>query len=62
MRSRPKPLMVVAVLFWFATIGLAAPGPGDPAPGFTEPDTAGVFHSLSDYAGRAILLNFWQSG
>ncbi|OYD15315.1 hypothetical protein CH330_01855 [candidate division WOR-3 bacterium JGI_Cruoil_03_51_56] len=37
------------------------PQPGDSAPDFTLPDTAYVNHSLSDYLGKVVLLNFWQS-
>lgn len=47
-------------------VGLASPvfgGPnvGEPAPDFTEPDTAGVDRSLSEFAGKAVLVNFWTS-
>jgi hypothetical protein len=35
---------------------------GDQAPNFALPDTAWVNHQLTEYAGRVVLLNFWQSG
>jgi hypothetical protein len=40
----------------------AWPLPGEPAPNFSLPDSAGQYHSLSDYLGKAVMLNFWQSG
>lgn len=41
---------------------MAGPGPGEPAPNFTLPDTAGVNHSLTDYQGKVVQLFFWQHG
>lgn len=34
---------------------------GDPAPDFSLPDVNGEYHSLSDYEGQVVLINFWQS-
>ncbi len=48
-------------LILFSAVCLAGPNDGDPAPDFTEPDTAWVPRSLSDFQGNVILLNFWQS-
>ena len=36
--------------------------PGDKAPNFSLPDTAGVNHSLAQFRGRVVLLNFWSQG
>ncbi len=33
--------------------------PGQPAPDFTLPDTAGRFHSLSALRGKYVVLDFW---
>ena len=33
--------------------------PGEPAIPFTIPDRNGVLHSMSDYAGKFVLLDFW---
>jgi peroxiredoxin len=41
---------------------VATPGVGDKAPNFSLPDTAGVNHSLAEFRGKVVLLNFWQSG
>lgn len=57
-----KYLLVLAVLVAVPAVLMAAPGVGDPAPDFTLPDSASVNHSLSDYAGKVVVLNFWQSG
>jgi hypothetical protein len=56
----------IAVLF-LVLFGLACnffastPDVGNKAPNFTLPDTAGVKHSLAEFRGKVVLLNFWQS-
>ena len=52
---------VVTSILGLVSSGFGGPGVGDPAPDFMEPDTGGVNHRLSDFAGNAILLNFWTS-
>lgn len=39
----------------------AKPEPGKPAPGFTLLDYQDEVHTLADYKGNKILLNFWAS-
>jgi peroxiredoxin len=34
---------------------------GTPAPDFNLPDLAGISHSLNDYRGRIVLVNFWSA-
>lgn len=34
---------------------------GDTAPDFSLPDVNGEYHSLSDYEGQVVLINFWAS-
>ncbi len=34
---------------------------GNPAPDFSMPDTNGVYHSLGDFSGQIIVLNFFAS-
>lgn len=54
-------LLIVAVLALLVGGAMAQPRPGDPAPDFSLPDTAWVNHSLYDWYGKVVLLNFWQS-
>ncbi|MET3880794.1 TlpA disulfide reductase family protein [Chitinophaga sp. OAE865] len=35
--------------------------PGNPAPDFTEKDTAGIAVSLKDFRGKYVLIDFWAS-
>ncbi|HEY8955474.1 TlpA disulfide reductase family protein [Chitinophaga sp.] len=35
--------------------------PGNPAPDFTEKDTAGIAISLKDFRGKYVLIDFWAS-
>lgn len=44
-----------------AAVPLRGQSPGDTAPGFTLQTLDGVPASLSDYAGRPVLINFWAS-
>jgi hypothetical protein len=57
-------LLLSAVLL--TSLALAAPGQarlaiGDPAPDFSLPDVNSDYHSLSDYEGQVVLINFWAS-
>ena len=56
-----KLLLALVVFAAVPAMMMAGPGVGDPAPNFTLPDTAGVNHSLADYAGKVVHLFFWQS-
>jgi len=56
-----KLLLALVVLAAVPALMMAYPAVGDPAPNFTLPDTAGVNHSLTDYAGKVAQLFFWQS-
>ena len=57
-----KLLLALVVLAAVPAIMMAGPGPGDPAPSFTVPDTAYVSHTVpGDYAGKVLQLFFWQS-
>ena len=57
-----KVFVLVTVFFLILTsLVFASPGPGATAPNFTLPDTAGVNHSLVEFAGKVVLLNFWMS-
>jgi len=57
-------MRMVSLLFGLALLCgsvFGQPGPGQPAPDFTLPDTAWMNHTLSDYRGQVLVLNFWQS-
>ena len=56
-----KYLLALAILAAVPTMLLAYPPVGSLAPDFVLPDTAGVNHSLTDYAGKVVQLFFWQS-
>ncbi len=54
-------IAVLALAGLLPGTALAVLNVGDQAPNFTLPDTAWVNHQLTEYAGRVVLLNFWQS-
>ncbi len=60
---RHNALWLFSVLFavFLAPAALAAVPVGSPAPDFTLNDVNGNPHSLSDFEGKVVLLNFWQS-
>lgn len=45
-----------------ASSSFAGVAPGATAPNFTLPDTASGSHSLSDFAGKVVWLNWWYTG
>jgi thiol-disulfide isomerase/thioredoxin len=45
----------------FACLLLSAPAAAAPAPDFTLKGLDGKAHSLSDYRGKVVFLNFWAS-
>ena len=51
-------LATAAVLFGFAPLTNAAPVVGEAAPEFTAVDTNGVEHSLSDFRGKNVVLEW----
>lgn len=58
-----RPVGGAAVLAAMVTMGVAAPAGavpavGEPAPGFTGTDTAGEAHTLADYAGKLVVLEW----
>ena len=56
-----KSLLALAVLAAIPALLMAGPAVGTKAPNFTLSDTTGVSHSLYDYQGKVVMLNFWES-
>ena len=62
MKLNHRPLFALAGLVaLFPVTALGVLHTGDTAPDFSAPDTAGVYHSLSDFRGQVVVLNFWRS-
>ncbi len=55
-------VLPLVVLGLACSIFQGPPDVGAQAPNFGIPDTAGVKHSLAEFRGKVVLLNFWQSG
>jgi len=47
-----------AAFFALVSLGLAAPKVGEPAPGFSLTDLSGQTHSLADYKGKYVVLEW----
>ena len=63
MRHKYRSLAVLAgLLALLPSFAFGLLNVGDTAPNFTLPDTAYINHSLTEWSGRCVLLNFWQSG
>jgi peroxiredoxin len=59
MNKSPALLLAAALLALIATAGFAAGASvGSPAPDFTLPDIHGTTHSLSDFAGKVVVLEW----
>ncbi len=57
--SLPWLLGASLCLFVGAAASAADLGPGDPAPPFSLPGSDGATHSLSDYAGKRVVVLAW---
>ena len=57
-----KLLLATLVAFALAIVSIAAPRSGDSAPGFTATDSNGKPHSLSDFKGKYVVLEWTNSG
>jgi hypothetical protein len=60
MKAKALLVVLLMVLALAPTAALAALNVGDQAPDFVIPDTAWVNHSLSEWRGKVVLLQFWQ--
>lgn len=57
-----KKLLIPSLMLGFAALAVAAPQIGQPAPGFTLKDTSGKEHSLSDFKGKTVVLEWINYG
>lgn len=62
MKSRKLLPAIAALLVTSLTAAHAAPKPGDAAPDFSLPDPDGKTHSLSDYKGKFVVLEWVNHG
>ncbi|TVP81342.1 MAG: thioredoxin family protein [Puniceicoccaceae bacterium] len=53
-----KPFLLLLSLCTFASFSTAAVSTGSPAPDFTLTDTSGTEHSLSDFSGKVVVLEW----
>ena len=53
-----KLLLTTSLILWGGASALAAPVVGEQAPVFTGTDTKGVQHSLSDFSGQTVVLEW----
>ncbi len=61
MRRKLLPLLSALFVLCLVPAALAGPGTGSPAPDFTLNDVNGKAHSLSDFQGKVVMLNWWAS-
>jgi len=57
-----KAFVSFSTILALALIAAASPKPGDSAPGFTATDSNGKTHSLSDFKGKYVVLEWTNSG
>ncbi|MFA5031812.1 MAG: hypothetical protein WC614_02230 [bacterium] len=56
-----KRFVLIGYMMIMASSCFAYPTAGQTAPAFTLPDTNSVSHSLSEFYGKTVWLNFWRS-
>jgi len=57
-----KKLLLPTLVLGLATMAFAAPQVGQPAPGFTLKDSTGKEHSLADFKGKTVVLEWVNYG
>ena len=60
MKWRLLPLILLLLIPCLTVPARAEVPNGSPAPDFTLKDAYGDYHSLSDFQGKVVLINFWQ--
>ena len=61
MRNVLTATLALAILFALGIPVLAVQGENVPAPDFSIKDLQGIAHSLADYKGKVLVLNFWTT-
>ncbi len=62
MRLAHRALFLALIAIGTAALAADSPSPGSPAPAFTLPDAAGKSHSLSDFKGKYVVLEWVNFG
>lgn len=62
MRTATVRFLAVALALLAGLLTIQAAGTGDPAPAFTARDTKGKAHSLSDFKGKWVVLEWHNNG
>ncbi len=57
-----KKFLIPSLVLGFAALAFAAPEVGKPAPGFTLKDSTGKEHSLADFKGKTVVLEWVNYG
>ena len=57
-KTMKKLLLTTAIILMTGTAAIAAPVVGEPAPIFTGTDTNGVEHTLTDFKGKTVVLEW----
>lgn len=57
-KTMKKLLLTTAIILMTGTAAIAAPVVGEPAPVFTGTDTNGVEHTLTDFKGKTVVLEW----
>lgn len=62
MRHAQKALLLALAAIGSTALAADPPSPGSPAPAFTLPDAAGKSHSLADFKGKYVVLEWVNFG
>jgi len=62
MRHAQKALLLALAALGSTALAADPPSPGSPAPAFTLPDAAGKSHSLADFKGKYVVLEWVNFG
>jgi len=60
MKARALFVVMLLVLALAPSAAFAVLNVGDSAPDFNIPDTAWVYHHLTEFRGKVVMILFWQ--